>query len=104
MSPISGVGRHSKGYARYNVAAAVKQIGVDAPAAGVVGIPDGAIRALITTEDVSMRFTDDGTTPTATEGFPLLVGVLLDYDGDLSKFKFISTGAATDVYVNFYGV
>lgn len=109
MPGASGVGQHSKGYGQYTSAASVTQLGVNAPNAGglsgVVAIPEGSIKALIQAETQDIRWTDDpNTTPTASVGNLLKVNTILEYEGDLSRFKFIQVAATAVVNVNYYGI
>ena len=58
--------------------------------------------ALITAEAQALRWRDDGTDPTSSVGMPLAVGVTLQYDGDLSKIKFIQQTAGGIVNISYY--
>lgn len=58
--------------------------------------------ALIIAETQAVRWCDDGTTPTTTVGMPLAVGVPLQYDGDLSKIKFIEQVAGAVLNISYY--
>lgn len=55
--------------------------------------------ALIRCSTANVRWRDDGTDPTASVGVPLNAGEILNYEGDLSKVKFIrqSADATLDV-------
>lgn len=50
--------------------------------------------ALIRCSTANIRWRDDGTAPTSTVGEPLNAGEILEYDGQLSKFQAIRSGAA----------
>ncbi len=67
-----------------------------------VTIAQKAVKAYVTGE-AALRFYLDGTSPTATEGMPLAINTLLVVDTDLTLFRFITTGAAANVYVEFVG-
>ena len=58
--------------------------------------------ALITPLTQSVRWRDDNTAPTASVGMPLLAGVTLQYDGDLTKIRFIETTASAELNVTYY--
>jgi len=58
--------------------------------------------AIITPEVAGVRWRDDGTDPTATVGMPLASGVTLQYDGDLTKIRFIQSTAGAILNVSYY--
>lgn len=58
--------------------------------------------ALITPETQSVRWRDDDVNPTASVGMPLAAGVTLQYDGDLTKIKFIEQTAGAKLNVTYY--
>jgi hypothetical protein len=58
--------------------------------------------ALITPLTNPVRWRDDGVAPTGSIGMPLLAGVTLQYDGDLSKIQFIETTASAELNVTYY--
>lgn len=58
--------------------------------------------ALIVAEGAPVRWRDDNTAPTASVGMPLAVGVPLQYDGDLSKIKFIQQSASAKLNISYY--
>lgn len=58
--------------------------------------------ALITPETQNVRWRDDGVDPTASVGMPLAAGVTLQYDGDLSKIKFIEQTASAKLNISYY--
>lgn len=58
--------------------------------------------ALIIAETQGVRWRDDGTAPTASVGMPLSVGIPLNYDGDLSKIRFIEQTASAKLNVSYY--
>ena len=65
-------------------------------------VPEGATRALITSEAQAVRYRDDGTAPTAAVGMPLGVGVVLDYQGTLSEITFIEQTSGAKLNVLYY--
>ncbi|NDB70068.1 MAG: hypothetical protein EB015_19105 [Methylocystaceae bacterium] len=58
--------------------------------------------ALITPDTQGVRWRDDGTNPTSSVGMPLSANVTLQYDGDLSKIKFIEQTASAVLNVSYY--
>lgn len=68
--------------------------------------PDGLnarpVFALIVAEVAGVRWRDDNTVPTASVGMPLAVGVPLQYDGDLTKIRFIQQSAGAIINVSYY--
>lgn len=58
--------------------------------------------ALIVAETQGVRWRDDGTAPTASVGMPLAVGVPLQYDGDLSRIRFIEQTASAKLNISYY--
>jgi hypothetical protein len=58
--------------------------------------------ALITPETQAVRWRDDGVAPTATVGMPLAAGVTLQYDGDISRIRFIEQTAGAKLNVTYY--
>lgn len=68
--------------------------------------PDGSKQqptfALIIAEGAAVRWRDDATAPTASVGMPLAIGVPLQYDGDLTKIKFIQQTATAKLNISYY--
>lgn len=58
--------------------------------------------AFITPEAQAVRWRDDNVAPTATVGMPLAVGVTLQYDGDLTKIKFIEQAGGAKLNISYY--
>ena len=58
--------------------------------------------ALITCEAAPVRWRDDGGVPTASVGMPLAAGVTLQYDGDISRIRFIQQSAGAKLNVSYY--
>jgi hypothetical protein len=58
--------------------------------------------ALITPLTQTVRWRDDGVAPTATVGMPLLAGVTLQYDGDMSRIQFIEVTASAELNIAYY--
>jgi hypothetical protein len=66
------------------------------------GLTAKANFALITPEAKGVRWRDDGVAPTASVGMPLAAGVTLQYDGDLSKIRFIEQEATAKLNISYY--
>jgi hypothetical protein len=86
-----------------------QQLGTLSSATGLtvpVRTPDGmsakANFALIVAETQNVRWRDDGVDPTASVGMLLVAGIPFQYDGDLSKIKFIETTASAKLNVSYY--
>lgn len=58
--------------------------------------------AIITPETQAVRWRDDGVAPTAAIGMPLAVGVTLQYDGDITKIRFIEQTASAKLNITYY--
>lgn len=58
--------------------------------------------AIITPEGQAVRWRDDATAPTASVGMPLAVGVTLQYDGDLTKIRFIEQTSGAKLNISYY--
>jgi len=76
--------------------------GLTVPARDANGSLQQPTFALIVAETQGVRWRDDGTNPTASVGMPLAVGVPLQYDGDLSKIKFIEQAASAKLNISYY--
>lgn len=72
------------------------------PATGPAGSKQQPTLALITPETQAVRWRDDGTAPSASVGMPLAVGVTLQYDGDLTKIRFIEQTASAKLNISYY--
>ena len=68
----------------------------------VTGLNAKPTIALITPETNGVRWRDDGTAPTASVGMPLAAGVTLQYDGDLSRIRFIEQTASAKLNISYY--
>jgi len=66
-------------------------------------VPRGATVALITPDAQSVRWRDDGTSPTASVGMPLNVGETIPYTGYLENLKFIEQVASAKLNIAYYG-
>lgn len=77
-------------------------IGLNVPSVDKNGLSCKPSFALITPESQAVRWRDDGVAPTASVGMPLAAGVTLQYDGDLSKIRFIEQTASAKINVSYY--
>ena len=76
--------------------------GLTVPALDKNGLNQKPTFALIVAETQAVRWRDDGTNPTTSVGMPLAVGVPLQYDGDLSRIKFIEQVAGAVLNISYY--
>lgn len=76
--------------------------GLTVPQTDVNGLACRPSIAIITAEGAAVRWRDDDTNPTATVGMPLAAGATLQYDGDLTKIKFIEQTASAKINVTYY--
>lgn len=73
-------------------------------AATALTVPAGTQYALISPESQAVRWRDDGTSPTATVGYPLAVGAELKYTaGSFAIVKFIEQAASAKLNIVYYG-
>ena len=76
--------------------------GLTVPSVDVNGLACRPSIALITPETQGVRWRDDDVNPTASVGMPLAAGVTLQYDGDLTKIKFIEQTASAKLNIAYY--
>jgi len=72
------------------------------PARDLNGLNCKPTIALITPETQAVRWRDDDVAPTASVGMPLAAGVTLQYDGDLTKIRFIEQTASAKLNITYY--
>ncbi len=72
------------------------------PTLGPDGLNAKPVFALIVAEGAPVRWRDDNTAPTASIGMPLAVGVPFQYDGDLTKIRFIEQSASAKLNISYY--
>lgn len=65
-------------------------------------VPTGARWAVLQAEAQTLRWRDDGTSPTATVGMPLEVADEHVYKGDLPTIEVIETTAGGILNVSYY--
>lgn len=71
-------------------------------AAGLPSMPTATTAALIIVEGQTMRWRDDGTAPTATDGMLMNVGIEYMFVGNLQRLQFIETTATSTMHVSYY--
>ena len=76
--------------------------GLTIPTVTPEGLNGNPVFALIVAEGAPVRWRDDNTAPTASVGMPLAIGVPLQYDGDLSKIRFIQQSATARLNISYY--
>lgn len=76
--------------------------GLTVPSTDATGLNAKPSIAIITPEGQAVRWRDDATAPTASVGMPLAVGVTLQYDGDLSKIRFIEQVGGARLNISYY--
>lgn len=72
------------------------------PIRDVNGLSCRPVIAIITPETQAVRWRDDGVAPTASVGMPLAAGVTLQYDGDITKIRFIEQTASAKLNITYY--
>ena len=77
-------------------------VGLTLPTTDPSGLACKPSIAMITPETQGVRWRDDGGTLSSTVGMPLAAGVTLQYDGDLSKIKFIEQTASAKLNISYY--
>lgn len=65
-------------------------------------VPANAKTALLKVETQPVRWRDDGTDPTTTDGMLLDVGEEFWYTGDLAEIEFIETASSAVLHVSYY--
>jgi hypothetical protein len=88
------------GYQQITVLTASTPLGV--PVRDINGLSSTPTVAIIVPEGQGVRWRDDGTAPTATVGMPLAAGAVLEYDGDLTRIRFIQQAATATLNVSYY--
>jgi hypothetical protein len=88
------------GYEQITGLSSVK--GLTVPSNDLNGLACRPTLALIVAESTAVRWRDDDVDPTASVGMPLATGVALQYDGDLTKIKFIEQSASSKLNVTYY--
>ena len=66
------------------------------------GLNAKPVFALIVAEGQAVRWRDDNTSPTASVGMPLAVGIPLQYDGDLTNIRFIEQVGGAILNISYY--
>lgn len=76
--------------------------GLTVPQVDLNGLACKPSIAIITAETQGVRWRDDDVAPTASVGMPLASGATLQYDGDLTKIRFIEQTASAKLNVTYY--
>lgn len=76
--------------------------GLTVPQTDLNGLACKPTLAIITAETQAVRWRDDETAPTASVGMPLAAGATLQYDGDLTKIRFIEQTASARLNISYY--
>jgi len=76
--------------------------GLTVPTTDKNGLNAKPTLALIVADAQNVRWRDDGVAPTASVGMPLAKGVTLQYDGDLSKIRFIEELGGAVLNISYY--
>jgi hypothetical protein len=75
---------------------------LNAPSTDANGLACRPSFALISCEAAAVRWRDDGEAPTASVGMPLAAGVTLQYDGDISRIRFIQQTPGAKLNISYY--
>ena len=75
---------------------------LNAPSTDANGLSCRPSFALISCEGAAVRWRDDGNAPTASIGMPLAAGVTLQYDGDISRIRFIQQTPGAKLNISYY--
>jgi len=95
------------GYARYATqltsAINLETAPTNGAALGTVGIKGKPRRLIMQCEAQDVRWTDDPLVdPTAAIGMLLKVGVMQEYDGDISRLRFFQAAATAILNISYY--
>jgi hypothetical protein len=89
-------------YGYQQITSLTSATGLTVPARDISGLIGSPVTAYIRCETQGVRWRDDGIAPTASVGFPLSPGDVLEYDGDLKKIQFIQQAASATLNVVYY--
>jgi hypothetical protein len=84
------------------ITALTASVGLTVPQTDLNGLACKPSIAIITAEAQAVRWRDDDVAPTGTVGMPLAAGATLQYDGDLSKIRFIESAASAKLNITYY--
>lgn len=77
-------------------------VGLTVPELTPNGLNAKPVFALIVAEGAPVRWRDDGVAPSTSVGMPIAVGVPFQYDGDLTKIRFIQQSASGILNISYY--
>jgi hypothetical protein len=80
------------------------QYGISVASSTALTVPAQSVYAVVCAETAAVRYTTDGTTPTATVGMPLASGqcVAIQGEGSLSLFRVIQQTAGATLDVSYF--
>lgn len=76
---------------------------VGAASATALTVPAGTCLVLISPENQAIRVRDDGTDPTPTVGYPIVIGGEFQYTGNPAALKIIEQASSATINVLYYG-
>ena len=100
---IPGAG--PKPQAESDIPVGFEQLAITSLAQALTSIPANANKAIMTVEDATLRYRDDGTDPTATVGLKVFVAgtIILNSRDSLEKFRAIRQGGSnSEANINYY--
>lgn len=71
-------------------------------AKGIGPIPDRAAVAIVITEAQAVRWRDDGSNPTSTDGMQMAVNTPTVFRTNLHQLRFIELAASATLHISFY--
>lgn len=80
----------------------VKVTGLSSAVQLSASVPSGASRCLLKVETQPVRWRDDGSNPTSTDGMLIDVGDEFWYTGQVKALRFIETAASATLHISFY--
>lgn len=92
----SGIRRVPCGYQQITSLSAAAFLTVPASCGGPVTM------VVLTPEAQAVRYRDDAIAPTASVGQPLAVGATIEYQGSLSKIRFIEQTSGAKLNASYY--
>lgn len=75
----------------------------DLSSASGLTVPNETELAVFSIEGASVRYRDDGTSPTSSVGMLLHSGTVFEYNGPLNAIEFIEVASGAKLNVSYYG-